>query len=721
MRARSDIQGLRALAVALVVLSHAHLFHLSGGYVGVDVFFVISGYLITSIILREYAANAAQFNGLGWFSLRAFYLRRFKRIIPVAFLVLVVTTFTSYLLFNSVKAHGIAVDAIWSALFLANVHFISMATDYFQQGFATSPLQHFWSLAVEEQFYLVFPTLLIGALSVHGIKIRNFALTWRRRVGILIGLSSLASLIWAVHATNSSPANSYFSSFSRVWELGLGALLAIFAQSSQVILSLKLRNFLSCLGIIVILFSSFLFTSTIPFPGLYTLIPTISAGLIIGSGINAEAETETLVQKISNFNCISYLGNISYSVYLWHLPILVIVGQKYAHDNSKYWFNLLLIAAILLVSSLTYNIYENPLRKRIKVPANWYQYKFRKRIHNYESNQSISRQNLGFIFIGICAVVVIIQFLLPSPHKSSNPPGSAVQHVSPTPAATQAIETYPRLLNSWKNIVLASAKVSKIPKEVLEQPTSLMGNFPPLGKCVNASTYQWCSFPTFGTKSLVILGDSHADDLELPIMYALGSYFSIYSFSKPHCMVGTQTTDFSGQPDKDCVKWKAFYLEKIKRIKPDVIMVIDNPASPLWVSGKRISSIHTSMISHSESFIQLNKLTKKIVYFGVWPGLKQSLQDCVSSNYEIGNCYSLKSNFEDYRASQKALVTSIGGSYLDTAPWFCANGICPPVIQNTVVYTDTEHLSFDFGTKLIPLIRKWTQTFLLQSETQISN
>ena len=316
MKTRSDIQGLRALAVALVVLAHANLLHLAGGYIGVDVFFVISGYLITSIILREYAANAAISNGLGWFSLRAFYLRRFKRIVPAAMLVLLVTTATSYLIFNSVRAHGIAIDALWSVFFLANLHFINLATDYFQQGFSTSPLQHFWSLAVEEQFYLIFPTLLLGALSIHGMKIRNYALNWRRRVGILIGVISLASFGWAIYATHSNPASSYFSSFSRAWELGLGALLAVFAQSSKAFLPLRARQLVSVIGLLAILVTAFLFTSATPFPSFYTLIPTLGTALIIGSGINAEEASETLIQKISNFAPISYLGTISYSVYL---------------------------------------------------------------------------------------------------------------------------------------------------------------------------------------------------------------------------------------------------------------------------------------------------------------------------------------------------------------------------------------------------------------------
>ena len=166
MTMRSDIQGLRALAVTLVVLNHINLLWLNGGYIGVDVFFVISGFLITSGILREYDQNYRLNGGAGWFYLRAFYLRRIRLIFPAALLVLTVTVVFSFVFFNSLKAQRIFIDSIWSGLFLANFHFINVQTDYFQHTYSASPLQHFWSLAVEEQFYLFFPTLLLSCMSL---------------------------------------------------------------------------------------------------------------------------------------------------------------------------------------------------------------------------------------------------------------------------------------------------------------------------------------------------------------------------------------------------------------------------------------------------------------------------------------------------------------------------------------------------------------------------
>jgi peptidoglycan/LPS O-acetylase OafA/YrhL len=139
MKHRSDIEGLRAIAVVLVILNHLDIPGFSGGYIGVDIFFVISGFLITSLLTYEYSENAAKSVGLGWISLRAFYFRRAKRILPVALLVLFATTIASYIIFNSVRAGTVANDAVWAAFFLSNFHFMAGVTDYFQQGFSVSP------------------------------------------------------------------------------------------------------------------------------------------------------------------------------------------------------------------------------------------------------------------------------------------------------------------------------------------------------------------------------------------------------------------------------------------------------------------------------------------------------------------------------------------------------------------------------------------------------
>ena len=198
MRRRDDIQGLRAVAVLLVVLAHAGVPFLAGGFVGVDVFFVLSGYLITGLLLSDALEN-------GRVSLLRFYVRRARRILPAAALTLVATMIAAQHLLNFVRARDVVDDSVWAAFFAANTHFAAQGADYFQQGQPASPIQHFWSLSVEEQFYLVWPTLL--GLVLFGLVRRRAS---RARLLAVIGLVGAASLAWSVHETPSSPASTYF-------------------------------------------------------------------------------------------------------------------------------------------------------------------------------------------------------------------------------------------------------------------------------------------------------------------------------------------------------------------------------------------------------------------------------------------------------------------------------------------------------------------------------
>ena len=191
MAHRDDIQGLRAVAVLLVALGHAGVPFLSGGFVGVDVFFVLSGFLITGILLAEFAERGA-------ISLPRFYLRRARRILPAAVLTLVVTDIAAHHLLNFVRAREAVSDSIWSALFVANFHFARQGSDYFAQGQPPSPFLHFWSLAVEEQFYFVWPSLLALLL----------ALRLRRRLLAVLAAIAAGSLVWSIHVTTSSPATA---------------------------------------------------------------------------------------------------------------------------------------------------------------------------------------------------------------------------------------------------------------------------------------------------------------------------------------------------------------------------------------------------------------------------------------------------------------------------------------------------------------------------------
>jgi len=212
---RPDIEGLRGLAVLPVLLYHAAVPGFAGGYVGVDVFFVLSGYLITHLLVRELGAT-------GDVSLAGFYARRSRRILPAAALVLVATLVGSALLLPPIRMPGVAVDGLWAALFSANIRFAIQATDYLQADRVPSPLLHYWSLGVEEQFYLLWPALLLI------VARRRPAVA--RRAGLLAAAVVVASFALSLHLTATDLPWAFYSLPARAWELGLGALLVLAEQ-----------------------------------------------------------------------------------------------------------------------------------------------------------------------------------------------------------------------------------------------------------------------------------------------------------------------------------------------------------------------------------------------------------------------------------------------------------------------------------------------------------
>src|SRR3954447_9269214 len=218
---RRDIEGMRGVAVLLVVLDHLRAPGFRAGFVGVDVFFVISGYVITCLLAREYALSAT--DG-GTISLRGFYARRARRILPGALTVVGAVVLGGGLL-NALRAAQIRHDAVWAVFFGTNVHTMRETTNYFSQSLvASSPFEHYWSLAVEEQFYLVWPALFV--LAAHFTRGRP-ATHWRRRIATMVCLVGAGSLAWSTVSTARAPAPAYFSTFTRAWELALGALIGI--------------------------------------------------------------------------------------------------------------------------------------------------------------------------------------------------------------------------------------------------------------------------------------------------------------------------------------------------------------------------------------------------------------------------------------------------------------------------------------------------------------
>jgi len=346
-RHRYDIEGLRAVAVILVVLNHL-IGWPRGGFVGVDVFFVISGFLITGLLIKEHAET-------GTFSLRRFYARRVRRLMPVALLVLVVTVVAAAVLFVRSRTVQTAIDAAWSSIFLANWHFISTGTDYFQQGQPESPLQHYWTLAVEEQFYLVWPVLLFGIFLAY----RRFARAASNSlvlVRVVIVVAIVASFGYALQQSSTDPVSAYFSTATRAWELAIGAALAASASLFTRIPTAA-RTAMSYIGIAGIVASAALISSELPFPGPWALAPVLSTALVLAAGIGeAPRYVGVLTNAISR-----YIGRISYSVYLWHWPVFILLATGLSNTSAVYYVIALVLTFSL--SAASYALVENPIRR----------------------------------------------------------------------------------------------------------------------------------------------------------------------------------------------------------------------------------------------------------------------------------------------------------------------------------------------------------------------
>lgn len=352
-RYRPDIDGLRAIAVGSVILFH--LGYLSGGFVGVDVFFVISGYLITSILKRELENDR--------FSISAFYERRIRRIFPALLFVFTVTTVLAYryLLPGELREYA---RSLLAALLSGSNIFFWQQSGYFDAPSSTKPLLHTWSLAVEEQFYLFFPLLL--------------SLVYRRaprRIAVVLWTLAGVSLALCIALTPSSPNFSFYWPITRIWELLVGSLVAV--SDLHLLRRVWLRNISSILGLVMLLTSVKALTAHIAFPGYAALLPCIGAALLVASG----AHGKTMVGRLLSFKPLVSMGLISYSLYLWHWPLIVFAntGLPVAVGKPHWVVKLMIVLLSFFAAVLSWRFVERPfrrarpgsVRRRVFITAGW--------------------------------------------------------------------------------------------------------------------------------------------------------------------------------------------------------------------------------------------------------------------------------------------------------------------------------------------------------------
>ena len=337
---RADIQGLRALAIILVIGLHMGLAGFQAGYVGVDIFFVISGYVITLSLNKQPGKHT-------WANLAIFWGSRFIRIFPAAALVVATTIVAAYFLQGLAFNSDLITDARWATFYATNLRLIDSGANYFIVGLDQSLLTHFWALAVEQQFYLVFPVLVFSLTWLSSEKYRILLLQ------IALVLIVIASAIWSVLEAGTNAVSAYFSPFTRFWELGVGALVATFAFT-------KAPKWLSYLGLVTIVASLFLFDSATLYPGYLAWVPVLGTALVLISPLPA-----------LGIRPLRYIGDISYSLYLWHYLWLVLPTQLENPITDGYWSWLFLLGAVM-TAVLSYHFFERPIHKSVTLRSDRY-------------------------------------------------------------------------------------------------------------------------------------------------------------------------------------------------------------------------------------------------------------------------------------------------------------------------------------------------------------
>jgi peptidoglycan/LPS O-acetylase OafA/YrhL len=337
LKYRKDIDGLRAISVLSVLLTHAGIGLFSGGFIGVDVFFVISGYLITTILVKEIQSNE--------FSLIRFYERRIRRILPALFVVVAFTVAVCVVMYDAEKFMDFGKSVIATTLFVSNINFWK-ESGYFDAPSQLKPLLHTWSLAVEEQFYIFFP-LFMFLLYRYAKKLAPF---------ILAGTAVL-SFGFAVHGTFTDPSAAFYLSHLRAWELLVGSMLAINIIPTGV--GKKYSNIIGFVGLAMIAIPIFQYTESTKFPGISALAPVLGAALILFSGM----EGKSLVGRFLSIPPLVFIGKISYSLYLWHWPLIIFVKYYMIRQLTPFEVGGLLVASIL-ISALSWRFVETPFRSK---------------------------------------------------------------------------------------------------------------------------------------------------------------------------------------------------------------------------------------------------------------------------------------------------------------------------------------------------------------------
>jgi peptidoglycan/LPS O-acetylase OafA/YrhL len=685
---RQDIQGLRALAVLLVILDHAKIGPFHGGFVGVDVFFVISGFLITGLLVSEAERT-------GRASLLGFYARRARRILPAATLVIVVTVVASIYLLSAVEASGAIEDALWATFFAANFKFASDGTDYFQNDTPPSPFQHYWSLAVEEQFYLVWPLLVLLLCLYAAWRARRS--TGQRSLGPRVrdlGVSPLVVIVgisfaYSVSYSTTDPVAAYFSPFTRAWELGIGALVACLS-TRLILLMPAVQALLSWLGLAAIAVASLAFTGTTVFPGFAAALPVVGTAALLAGGLRPAGWGP---QKILSLPPMRAVGDWSYSLYLWHWPALIIVSQ--AWRPAVGWVGALVIAAVVPVSALTYYFVENPFRR-----ARMFKVRRLRGVLLYPA-----------VVLLTLPLLAVANTVVKDELNGGGPPITTAAFGQTDDDATDPGFSPDPVVALVQASVKAAQNGYDIPADLKPSVLDLGKDIPDLGKCqyfqINADRPLCPRGDTQGERRLVLIGDSHARQWvpaldQLSQRYGYTAYFLIRE--------GCPSSDVTpwmvhGGPSTDCEAFQEWAREQVAALQPDVVVLGSEANRRGFTSddGELVDDVPTMAQMYRDGMEReidaLAPNAGRVIVVGDPPAVVVHPGRCLSErDASLKKCLSKedKESLVFIDALRQAAAAK-GIQFVETAAWFCSEGLCPSVVGDYIAHRDRTHVSQSYA------------------------
>lgn len=679
-RFQPEIQGLRALAVLVVVAYHFWPEHLSGGYVGVDVFFVISGYLITAHLFKEAVKT-------GRVRLGQFWARRIRRLLPLSLLVLLTTAIAAVLILPSTAWQGTLRQIIASTLYVQNWILAADAVEYSKADERATAVQHFWSLSVEEQFYVLWPVLLAVTLAVIALRQRRGSIAApgpeqiRRAFLGVVGLLGVLSLAFSIYYTSAAPAQAYFVTPTRMWEFTLGAIAALVLGSRQ--FSQSWGNLLGWLGLALILGSAYFYTDLTPFPGWAALVPTVGTVMILACGGKGAV---TGVHWWLSLRPATAIGDWSYAIYLWHWP--VVIFSPYVSEQAQNWYiKVLLIIGVFILSALSTRFFETPIRRAKVLLPTW---------------RTMAAAASGMVVVIVTGTVAVSSMESSTSEATLSEDGACYGY--------RALENPTECGSPFEG----EGGLSPSPAEVTEQNQE--EDFPGCQADTDEEGVQECWLGAEESESdgtIAVFGDSHAT-MWLPALDRIAEEEGkrLLALTRSACSPrgGDVTEDSS-----ECMQANEAIIEQVAQ-DPSVETVVvagsqihgdfGGAGRELGLDSEEFDLNETARAMY-EPIVRWLEAEKEVVVFGEVPRMnyetreEETLPECVALNEdELSAC---NDQVEDTRVRDRWLTRSeeVFGAednyhFVPTEDLLCREGTCYAVLGGAITYRDNSHLSRSF-------------------------